>query len=208
MLKDKTVSDFCSELASASAVPGGGGAAALAASLGVGLDIMVGCLTVGKKKYAASEPELKELAEKARTLLERCIALIDADAAAFEPLSRAYALPKDAPDRDEITEKCLDDAAAVPLELVRLCGTAIELTGRFAELGSALAVSDAGCAAALCRSSLESAALNVFVNTRLMKNRDRADELNGEVSRCLEKYIPLAENIYNSVKGKLKPDEL
>lgn len=203
MLKDQTISEFASSLASASAVPGGGGVSALTAALGTGLGIMVGCLTVGKAKYAPVEAEVKGLMERARTILDCFISLIDADAAAFEPLSHAYSLPKSAPGRDGIMEKCLVDAAGAPLEIVRICGEAIELAGRFAEIGSTLAVSDAGCAAVFCKAALEGAALNVFVNTRLMKDRRRAEEMNDEVTRCLEKYVPLADRIYETVKGKL-----
>ena len=64
-------------------------------------------------------------------------------------------------------------------------------------------MSDAGCAAVFCRAALEGAALNVFVNTRLMKDRARAQAMNGEVNTYLEKYAPMAEQIYTQVKGKL-----
>ena len=164
---------------------------------------MVGCLTKGKAKYAAVEGEINALTCEARNLMQRFLELIDEDARAFEPLSRAYSMPKDAPDRDEIMEKCLAQAALAPMETLRLCARAIELASRFAEIGSTLAVSDAGCAAVFCRAALEGAAMNVFVNTRLMKDRNRAQAMNREVNAYLEKYAPMAEQTYTQVKGKL-----
>ena len=203
MFKEQSIEGFAASLASSAAVPGGGGASALTGALGTGLSIMVGCLTGGKAKYAAVEGEINALTEEARNLLQRFLELIDADAQAFQPLSRAYSMPKDAPCRDEIMEKCLYDAALAPMETLRLCARAIELAERFAEIGSTLAVSDAGCAAVFCRAALEGAALNVFVNTRLMKDRERAQAMNGEVNAYLEKYAPMAEQTYTQVKGKL-----
>ncbi|MGN0557768.1 MAG: cyclodeaminase/cyclohydrolase family protein, partial [Acutalibacteraceae bacterium] len=134
--------------------------------------------------------------------------LIDADAQAFQPLSRAYSMPKDAPCRDEIMEKCLYDAALAPMETLGLCARAIELAERFAEIGSTLAVSDAGCAAVFCRAALEGAALNVFVNTRFMKDREKAQAMNREVNAYLEKYAPMAEQTYTQVKGEVTLDEV
>ena len=109
---DMPVSEFTAALASSSPAPGGGGASALAAALGAALACMVGNLTVGKKKYAENESRLRELIAEAQSLRERLLALVDADAEAFLPLAAAYRLPKDAPGRDAVMEKCLADAAA------------------------------------------------------------------------------------------------
>ena len=203
MLRDKSLTEFNAALASATAVPGGGGVSALAAALGAGLGIMVGSLTVGKKKYADTEPEMKTLMQEASAIQRRLLELIDEDAEAFEPLSKAYALPKDAPDRDKVMSVCLASAAAVPMEIVKLSCKAIDLMERFAAIGSTLAISDAGCGAALCRAALEAAALNVFVNTRLMKDRTYAEKLNKDVDICLSKYAASAEDVYDDVRRRL-----
>ena len=172
MLVNSSIAEFSDALASSEAVPGGGGVSALAGALGAGLGIMVGCLTVGKKKYAQTEPEMRALMRRADELKARLLALIE-------------------------------DAAAAPLEIVRLSCEAIALMEGFAANGSVLAVSDAGCGAALCRAALEAAALNVFVNTRLMKDRSRADEMNNYVNGCLGTYLPQAEQTYNAVRRRL-----
>ena len=170
---DMPVSEFTAALASSSPAPGGGGASALAAALGAALACMVGNLTVGKKKYAENEPRLRELIAEAQSLRERLLALVDADAEAFLPLAAAYRLPKDAPGRDAVMEKCLADAAAVPMEILELSCRVIALQEEFAALGSSLAVSDAGTGAVFAWAAMYGAALNVLVNTRLMASAPR-----------------------------------
>ncbi|MDR2664773.1 MAG: cyclodeaminase/cyclohydrolase family protein, partial [Oscillospiraceae bacterium] len=94
-----TYTEFANALASSSPTPGGGGAAALAGALGVALGSMVGSLTLGKKKYADVQGDIERIMESAAALRGELLALIDGDAAAFEPLSRAYGIPKDDPSR-------------------------------------------------------------------------------------------------------------
>lgn len=195
---------FLERLASAAPVPGGGGASALAGALGIALGNMVGSLTVGKKKYAEVEAEIIQLNEMADVLRKELLMLVEKDAEVFEPLSRAYSIPKDDPNRDAIMAEVLKSAAEVPLEILRKCGDALELIAVYAVKGSVLAVSDAGCAAALCRSAMESAALNVYINTKSMKDRQLAESMNDEVAFILEKYSAMADGIYRSVAERLK----
>lgn len=203
-LVDMTVGEFVAKLASAAPTPGGGGTAALCGALGTALGAMVGFLTVGKAKYAAVESEIKELIEKSERIRARLVELVDGDAEAFAPLAAAYALPKDMPGRNETMEKCLREAAAVPMEILELSGEAAGLMRGFADMGSALAISDAGCGAALCRSAMCAAALNVRVNTRLMRDREYADKLNSRVDALLNDKRHVAEEIYEDVYRRLK----
>jgi len=203
-MNEMSLNNFLEKLASASPVPGGGGASALAGALGIALGNMVGSLTVGKKKYADVEAEIIALNEKADVLRRELLALVEKDAEVFEPLSRAYSIPKDDPNRDAVMEKVLAEAAEVPLQIMRRCCEALELIAVYAEKGSVLAVSDAGCAAAMCRSAMESAALNVYINTKSMKNRRLAASMNGEVAAILERYGAMADEVYRSVAERLK----
>ena len=118
---------FAEALASKAPVPGGGGASALAGSLGAALCSMVGNYTLGKPKYAAVEADVRAILEEAERLRTRLLNLVKEDAAAFAPLSRAYGIPKDDPGRGEIMEQCLRDAAAPPMEMLRLSCRVIEL---------------------------------------------------------------------------------
>ena len=200
---EKNVDKFLADLASSAPTPGGGGAAALCGALGIALGNMVGSLTLGKKKYADVHEDIAELNAKAEALRAGFVALVDADAEAFAPLSRAYAIPKDDPARDEIMEPALLKAAEAPLEIMRKCAEALDLISGYAAKGSALAISDAGCAAALCGAAMEAAALNVKINTKSMKNRAVADNINAEMNELLQKYFVLSQEIYNDVSGRL-----
>ena len=200
---EKNIDKFLETLASSAPTPGGGGAAALCGALGIALGNMVGSLTLGKKKYADVQEDIAELNAKAEALRAGFVALVDADAEAFAPLSRAYSIPKDDPARDEIMEPALLKAAEAPLEIMRKCAEALELISGYAAKGSALAISDAGCAAALCGAAMESAALNVKINTKSMKNRADADNINAEMNELLQKYFALSQEIYNDVSGRL-----
>ena len=200
---EKNVDRFLETLASSAPTPGGGGAAALCGALGIALGNMVGNLTLGKKKYAGVQEDIAELNAKAEALRAGFVALVDADAEAFAPLSRAYSIPRDDPARDEIMEPALLKAAEAPLEIMRKCAEALELISGYAAKGSALAISDAGCAAALCGAAMESAALNVKINTKSMKNRAVADNINAEMNELLQKYFVLSQEIYNDVSGRL-----
>lgn len=200
---EKNIDKFLEALASSAPTPGGGGAAALCGALGIALGNMVGSLTLGKKKYADVQEDIAELNAKAEALRAGFVALVDADAEAFAPLSRAYSIPKDDPARDEIMEPALLKAAEAPLEIMRKCAEALELISGYAAKGSPLAISDAGCAAALCGAAMEAAALNVKINTKSMKNRADADNINAEMNELLQKYFVLSQEIYNDVSGRL-----
>ena len=194
-----SITAFTEQLASKAPVPGGGGASALVGAVGIALGDMVGELTVGKKKYAAVEADVRALMDRAQDLRLRLLACVEQDAVAFEPLSRAYAIPKDDPGRDEVMEQCLRDAAAVPLEVFDLAAEAIELHQEFAEKGSKLVISDAATGVSFCRAALEGAAMNVKVNTRYMKDRDYAAAVDAHIDEGLEKYRALADLVYETV---------
>lgn len=200
---NNNISDFSDVLASKAAVPGGGGASALVASLGAALGTMVGNLTVGKKKYADVEEKIIALMEESEAVRMELLRLVDEDAVAFEPLSKAYGIPKDDPNRAEIMEKCLRRAAEVPMEIMRQSCRAIELHKSYAEMGSALAVSDAGTGVVFCWAAMYGAALNVKINTKSMTDRGYAEKMNAEVSEMMNKYWKIADEVYESVMGRL-----
>ncbi len=207
-MMEQSCTQFLAELAGKAPVPGGGGAAALVGAAGVALGNMVGCLTTGKKKYAAVEADIQALNARAEALRRELEALVQADAEAFAPLAAAYGLPKDTPaqaaHKAAVLEAALDTACAVPLEIMQKCAEGIVLVEQYAAKGSVLAVSDAGCAAALCKAALQSASLNVFINTKLMTDRPRADALDAQADALLNEYVPRADAVFASVTNKLR----
>jgi len=201
-LLESSISGFTELIASPAPAPGGGGASALVGAIGVALGDMVGELTVGKKSYADVEDDVRALMARAQELRRKLLACVEKDAAMFEPLSRAYGIPKDDPARDEIMERCLRDAASAPLEIFDLCCEGIELQKEFAEKGSRLVLSDAATGAVLCWGAMYGAAVNVKVNTRLMKDRAYADKINAHIDAGMNKYWPIAEKVYEDVMAR------
>lgn len=200
---EKNVDKFLETLASSAPTPGGGGASALCGALAIALGNMVGNLTLGKKKYADVQEDIAALNEKAETLRKDFVALIDADAEAFKPLSEAYGIPKDDPMRADVMESALLKAVQPPMEIMRKCVKALEVISEYATKGSALAISDAGCAAALARAAADAAALNVRINTKSMTDHKVANHLNVEANSLVMHCNLVAEEIYDTVYGGL-----
>ena len=197
----KSCREFVTVLASNEPAPGGGGAAALVGAIGTALGNMVGSLTVGKKKYADVEAEIVALMKKCDALQAALLDQVPADAEGFAPLAKAYGIPKDDPTRETVLEEATVIACKVPVHIMELCCEALDAIAVFAAKGSRLAVSDAGCAAVCCKAALQAASLNVFINTKSLKNRDTAEGLNTKANEMLAKYVPMADEIFNSVKA-------
>ena len=202
-----TIREFLERLGSAEPTPGGGGSAALTGAMGAALGAMVGGLTAGKKKYADVQEEVLRLQGQAQDLQRRLSAMAQRDAEAFAPLARAYGLPKDTEEqrqtREQVLERALCAAAQTPLEIMRLCVETLGVVERMGQIGSRLAVSDAGCGAALCRAALHAAALNVFINTKLMRDRDRAEALNRQAGELIQKGSACADAAFLAVCAQL-----
>ena len=191
---------FVSALASNAPTPGGGGAAALVGAIGTALGNMVGSLTVGKKKYADVEEEIRACMVRCDALQEELLCQIEADAAGFAPLAAAYSIPKDDPSRADVLEKATLAACDVPVRIMELCCDAIGAVEVFAAKGSRLAVSDAGCAAACLKAALQAASLNVFINTKLLQDRKTAEKLNACCIGMLDVYGAKADAVFASVR--------
>ena len=196
----KSCREFVSLLASDAPAPGGGGAAALVGAIGTALGNMVGALTVGKKKYADVEEKIKCLMSRCDELQTQLLDQVAADAEGFVPLARAYGIPKDDPNRAETLERATVTACQAPMRIMELCCDSLNVIAVMAEKGSRLAVSDAGCAAALVKAALQAASLNVFINTKTLRDRALAQEMNEKCLDMLERYGALADQIFNHVK--------
>ena len=197
----KSCREFVTVLASNEPAPGGGGASALVAAVGTALGNMVGSLTVGKKKYADVEAEIIALQKKCDALQTELLDQVPADAEGFVPLARAYGIPKDDPDRPRIMEAATTTACQVPMHIMELCCEAIDAIAVFAEKGSRLAVSDAGCGAVIVKAALQAASLNVFINTKTLQNRALAEEMNAKCLGMLDTYGKKADGIFETVNA-------
>ena len=130
------------------------------------------------------------------------------DAEAFAPLAAAYGLPKDTPeqaaDKERVMETALTRAALVPIKIMQKCLEGITLAYSYAVDGSTMAISDAGCAAVLCKAALQAASLNVFVNTKLMTNREFATALEHTAEQLLDAGTSYADEAFHYVNEKLR----
>lgn len=193
--------DFVTVLASSEPAPGGGGAAALVGAVGTALGNMVGSLTVGKKKYADVEEEILALKARCDELQTALLDQVPADAEGFLPLAKAYGIPKDDPTRDEVMEKATMTACEVPVHIMELCCEALKTIEVFAQKGSRLAVSDAACGAVILKAALQAASLNVYINTKSLKNREEAEKLNARCEEMLRIYGGCADKVYETVRA-------
>ena len=186
---DLSYQDFVTILASKAPTPGGGGASALVGAIGMALGNMVVSLTVGKKKYAAVEAEILGIQAEAAQLQVDLLALVEADAAVFRPLAQAYSLPGNTQEEqaykaEQLSQYC-QAAAEVPLAIMEKCYQALLLARRVAEIGSKIAVSDAGCAAYFLAAAVGAARLNVLINLPLIQDKDLAGEKLAQADRML-----------------------
>lgn len=202
----KTCEEFVEVLASSAPVPGGGGASSLVGAIGMALGNMVGSLTLGKKKYADVQEDIIALKAKADALQKEMLTLIDKDAEMFEPLSKAYGLPKNTEEekaeKARIMEAALKDACSVPVEIMERVCEAIDLLEEFAAKGTAIAISDVGVGVACCRAALLGASLNVFINTKSMQDREYAEAINEKAEKMIADYTAKADAIYADVRGR------
>lgn len=203
MIKEQVIQDFLDVLSSKEPVPGGGGASALCGAVGNALGQMVANLTVGKKKYAEVEPEVKEHLEKMVKLQVEFTALADDDAKVFAPLAKAYSLPSETEEQKaykaEVMETNLLAASAVPLQIMEKSMQMLTILDRLADIGSRMAVSDVGVAVQSTRAALLGAAMNVYINTKSMKDRNKAEELNNSANKMIEEGSRQADRIYDKV---------
>jgi formiminotetrahydrofolate cyclodeaminase len=207
-MMDYSCKQFLTDLASKAAVPGGGGAAALGGAIGMCLSNMVGNLTVGKKKYAEVEDEVKKLMDRGTQVIEKLQELVDKDAEVFEPLSKAYGLPKDTPElakQKEITiENCSKVACSVPMEIMRYAYEGIKIHQRMGQIGSMLALSDVGCGVTFLKSALVAGSLNVIINLNTIKDPAFKEKTQKEMDQLINDGSKLADETLNLVIAKLK----
>jgi len=182
----KTLNTFLDELASSSPAPGGGSVAALSGALGAALTSMVCHLTIGKKKYADVEPEIKKVLSQSEALRAQFTRLVDKDTEAFNKVMEAFGLPKESDAqralRSAAIAEATKEATLVPLEVMKHCIDAIALAQEAASKGNANSVSDAGVSALMLHAACEGAALNVRINLNGLSDAEfvgwKSEELN------------------------------
>ncbi|WP_025272046.1 cyclodeaminase/cyclohydrolase family protein [Haloglycomyces albus] len=206
-MRNTTIDQWYTDLASASPAPGGGAAAGMSAAMGAALVSMVCNLTIGKPKYAEHEEIAREVlaaAESARNDAQR---LAEDDETAFNGVIAAYKMPKDTDEekaaRTDAVQKGLVQAAETPLAVCEVAARIIKLAGRIMNHSNPNVVSDVAVAASAARSALESAALNVDINLASIKSADERERIASEMNESLQTKVQ-AEAIIVAVTRRIK----
>ena len=199
-MAERTLYGFLDELSSGAPTPGGGGASAVCGGIAAALGSMVGNLTSGKKKYAEYQEEIEVAIGKCGKLVKEFEELGKKDEEVFEPLAKAYSIPKEQEGRDEILEGVLKQASTAPFEVVEKAYETSLVLARLAVIGSRLAISDVGVAAAACSTAAKGAAMNVYINTKSMKDREYAEDLNQKTMELVDETSALCDKVYEQVK--------
>lgn len=198
-MENLSLKEFAAALSGKEAVPGGGGASACTGSYGCALGLMACALTHGKKKYACYEEDLYRIEGELTSCRDTLLNCINEDAKGFLPLSKAYGLPKDTPEKaaekERILENALYQASLTPMKILRESARAMVLLDELSTKCSKLIVSDVVTGAALLAASAEGGFINVGANTGLMKNTETAAKLNEEAKQLLEQTRTLQERI-------------
>jgi glutamate formiminotransferase/formiminotetrahydrofolate cyclodeaminase len=205
----ESVGSFLASVASSNPVPGGGSVAAHAGALAAALAQMVAGLTIGKKKYAAVDAEMKEAALKAVSLGNTLTSLVKRDAEAYSHVSEAYKLPKEpaeaAARRTEAVTSALLKAAEVPLETARASVEVAKVAVLVAEKGNTNAVTDAGIAALLAEAACKGADYNVRVNVSALDDPAKGARLASESRQLVKTVADLAAKVAAKVESSLSP---
>ena len=209
MLLEQKTTDFLEQLSSSTPIPGGGGASAAVGAFASALGLMVTNLTVGKKKYADVEEEILEIREKLEQKKQDLVRMVDEDAEAFEPLAKAYRMPKETEEeqaeKEKVMEAALKNAAEAPLCIMKTIVDTMEMIRVLGEKGSRLAVSDVGVAILFAQAALEGASLNIFINTKMMKDQEEAERLNYLADQLIATGKELKETTYDAVLKGIRP---
>jgi formiminotetrahydrofolate cyclodeaminase len=204
---DSTIQQFADELASSAPTPGGGAAAALSGALSAGLVAMVCRLTIGRKAYESVSAELEAIIPRAEEKRRSLLALMDADAAAYEAVMASYRLPKDTDAeksaRSMAIQESLKRAAEVPFQIAGLCADVLDLDLPVAAKGNKNAASDAGSAALLAEAGLRAAILNVQINIAQIKDAAYVEEMNRRLEPFTRGRAEQKESILSLVTSRL-----
>lgn len=205
MFIDLPLPELLGRFADKQPVPGGGSAASVAGALAASLGAMVGSLTEGKAGYEAVSAEACELRHQAETLQATLLGAATDDAAAFDGVMNAMALPKatDAEKavRRDALQAALKGAAEAPLAAARACIETGELCLRLLAIGNKNASSDAAVGTLLAATGAECALLNVAINLASIKDEPYVARLRGEADQVWAAAAELRAQAWSGAKA-------
>ena len=172
------VEPFIEQLAAPTATPGGGSAAAASGAMAAGLAGMVAAMSRGKKAYAQYEAPLSEAIARLAGLREELKAAIDADAASYYAVMKAYKAAREAGDEGKaLVNAALREAAGVPLGVAERAAEVARIAEGLRAISSPMMSSDLTTAVALAQAAITGALANVDINLGSMESPSAEDEV-------------------------------
>jgi len=210
-LVDQTMVEFAESVAGKTPTPGGGSVSALAGSLAGALGVMVGNLTIGRKKYQKlsekEQQELDESYEQLQRVRTQLMELVDKDKEAFDEVMVAVKMPKETEgeqaDRQAALQKATKGALEVPLETARACLEVLKLLEAFARKGNPNAITDLGVGALMAFAALEGALYNVEINLNDIEEDGYRQEVVTAVKQVWDAGKEQKDQITQLVKEKM-----
>ena len=198
-MKNMTIQQFAMQTASNEPVPGGGSISALAGSLAAALTEMVAGLTIGKKKYADVEEEMKEAVEPMKAVCAQLLDDIKRDSESFDQYMQALTLPKETEEekeaRTEAMQNGLKAAVAVPLSVAKAACQILPYAETMVVKGNKTAVTDALVAAMMARTAVLGAGFNVKINLESIKDQEYVDRIGKEVAELEKQAVEMEKKI-------------
>lgn len=203
MLTEMTCREFAKELASKKPVPGGGGAAAFDAAMGIALNTMVANFSYGKKKFMDVKDKHEDLIKRGEILREKLVDLIDKDAEYFEPLSKAYIMPANTEEekklKEEVLQSCLEAACSAPMEILECTYEAIVMHKEILDISSKNIISDVGVGVQSLKAALNSAYLNVLINLNSIKDTNYILKHKEKAEKLVSEGVKIADEVFSEV---------
>ena len=200
-----TLDGFVDHLASSEAVPGGGSASAVTASLGAALLAMVASLSEGRPKYEQHAALHAEAKSAGKGLADRLLTIADDDAAAYAFYASAMKLPRESDDERAARERAMARAARgaseVPLRCVEACLEIVVYAEALAGRSNRSASSDLEVAALLANAAAAGAGANVLVNLPSIGDETHAVHLRARTTELLHDIERLAEATRERVRA-------
>lgn len=206
-LINMTLIDFADETASESPAPGGGSISAYMGVLGVSLATMVANLSSHKRGWDERWEEFSDIAEEGQVIKDKLLNLVDEDTNAFNKIMDAFGLAKTTDQEKAFRTQAIQDATEyatkVPLEVMKLAYSSLNVIQKMAEIGNPNSVTDAGVGALAARSAVMGAYLNVKINADSLNDKDLASKLLAEGLDIEKKTIELETKILEIVNSKI-----
>jgi glutamate formiminotransferase/formiminotetrahydrofolate cyclodeaminase len=199
------IATFFDQVAAPTPTPGGGTVAAFAAALASTLASMVANLTMGKKKFADREAEMREIKTAAAGLRTTLLSLARRDSEAFDAVLKARRMPQsneaEGAARTEALTAAEWAATRIPLETAEACLEVLRLAATAAERGNPNAATDAGVAGLLARAAAEGAALNVEINLKSLSEGADKQQVDASLRRIRQELEPVARRCAEAVQA-------